>query len=65
MLADWQFKGAPHNRNQMEMFVSVEQGYEHEGINLTNLEFDGSNSFVRRLFFSQDFVQAFRFLAQD
>jgi hypothetical protein len=40
----------------MEMFMSMEPGYAAEGINLLSLEFDGSNSFVRRLFFSPDFV---------
>jgi hypothetical protein len=27
-----------------------------DGINLLSLEFDGSNSFVRRLYFNHDFV---------
>jgi hypothetical protein len=49
----------------MEMFLSTEPGHNSEGINLLSLEFDGSNSFVRRLFFSPDFVQALRFLGQD
>ena len=44
----------------MEVFLSNEPGYQSEGINLLTLEFDGSNSFVRRLFFSPDFVQAIR-----
>lgn len=56
VLAKWQFKGAPHNRNQMETFLSQEPGFTQEGINLLCLEFDGSNSYVRRLFFSPDFV---------
>ena len=49
----------------MEMFMSVEPGFTAEGINLLTLEFDGSNSVVRRLFFNPDFVQAVRFLGQD
>ena len=65
VISKWQFKGAPHNKNQMEVFLSNEPGYQSEGINLLTLEFDGSNSFVRRLFFSPDFVQALRFLGQD
>ena len=49
----------------MDMFLSREPGFVSDGINLLSLEFDGSNSFVRRLFFSPDFVQAIRFLGQD
>jgi hypothetical protein len=49
----------------MEMFLSLEPGFTQEGINLLSLEFDGSNSYVRRLFFNPDFVQAMRFLGQD
>lgn len=49
----------------MEMFMSVEPGFAAEGINLLAIEFDGSNSQVRRLFFSPDFVQAVKFLGQD
>ena len=45
--------------------MSNEPGYRAEGINLLTLEFDGSNSFVRRLFFSPDFVQAITFLGQE
>ena len=49
----------------MEMYLSKEPGFREEGINLLSLEFDGSNSYVRRLFFNPDFVQAIRFLGQD
>ena len=65
VIASWKFKGAPHNRHQMEMFLSLEPGFSQEGINLLSLEFDGSNSYVRRLFFNPDFVQAMRYLGQD
>lgn len=64
-IAAWKFRGAPACNNQMEMFLSVEPGFAAEGINLLALEFDGSNTCVRRLFFSPDFVQAMRFLGQD
>jgi hypothetical protein len=49
----------------MEIYLSQEPGYQAEGINLLLIEFDGSNSSVRRLFFSPDFVQAIKFLGQD
>ena len=62
VLTAWQFKGSPHNNHQMEMYLSKEPGFREEGINLLSLEFDGSNSYVRRLFFNPDFVQAIRFL---
>lgn len=65
VLCPWKFKGAPVNKNQMEMFLSTEPGYTQQGINLLLLEFDGSNSFVRRLFFNPDFIQAMRYLGQD
>ena len=65
IMSTWTYKSAPASKNQMEVFLSNEPGYQSEGINLLTVEFDGSNSFVRRLFFSPDFVQAMRFLAQD
>jgi hypothetical protein len=49
----------------MDVFLSNEPGHTTEGINLLTLEFDGSTSYVRRLFFSPDFVQAIKFLGQD
>ena len=61
----WEFRGAPHNKHQMALFWSQEAGFKEEGINLLCLQFDGSNSTIRRLFFSPDFVQAIRFLGQD
>jgi hypothetical protein len=61
-ISAWSFKGAPHNNHQFDSFLSIEPGSTTEGINLVLLEFDGSNSFVRRLFFSPDFVQAIKFL---
>lgn len=27
IVSPWKFKGAPHNKNQMEMFLSLEAGY--------------------------------------
>ena len=65
IISTWTYKTAPSVKNQLEVFLSNEPGYQSEGINLLSLEFDGSNSFVRRLFFSPDFVQALNFLGQD
>jgi hypothetical protein len=49
----------------MEVYLSQETGFETEGINLLLTEFDGSNSTVRRMYFSPDFVQALKFLGQE
>lgn len=58
----WRYKGVPNNVNQLEMHLSKEEDQVGEQINIVTLEFDGSNSFVRRLVLDHDCIQALNFL---
>ena len=58
----WKYKGVPNNVNQLEMHLSKEDDQVGEQINIVTLEFDGSNSFVRRLVLDHDCIQALNFL---
>ena len=55
----------PNNVNQLEMYLSKEEDQVGEQINIVTLEFDGSNSYVRRLVLDHDCIQALNFLGQD
>ena len=64
-ICPWKYKGVPSNINQLEMFLSCEEAAVGEQINLVTLEFDGSNTTVRRLVLDHDCIQALNFLGQD
>jgi len=61
-ICPWRYKGVPNNVNQLEMHLSKEDDQVGEQINIVTLEFDGSNSFVRRLVLDHDCIQALNFL---
>lgn len=65
MICPWKYKGVPNNVNQLELFLSKEDDKVGEQVNIVTLEFDGSNSFVRRLILDHDCIQALNFLGQD
>ena len=52
----WKYKGVPNNVNQLEMHLSKEDDQVGEQININTLEFDGSNTFVRRLVLDHDCI---------
>ena len=64
-ICPWKYKGVPNNVNQLEMHLSKEEDQVGEQINIVTLEFDGSNSYVRRLVLDHDCIQALNFLGQD
>lgn len=55
-ICPWKYKGVPNNVNQLEMHLSKEDDQVGEQINIVTLEFDGSNSFVRRLVLDHDCI---------
>jgi len=55
-ICPWKYKGVPNNINQLEMHLSKEDDQVGEQINIVTLEFDGSNSFVRRLVLDHDCI---------
>ena len=55
-ICPWKYRGVPNNVNQLDMYLGKEEGHVGEQINILTLEFDGSNSYVRRLVLDHDCI---------